>query len=104
MSEPTPLQIVLDEVRLVRRDLADYMRETATYSQARCEAHTDRINAVASKQTAYEAAIKALKEDRTERRADHSGGTADDSHRWQRYGVLAALAIGIAALLVPLFR
>ena len=80
MPDPSPLQIVLDEVRLVRADLAAFRSEMGGYTAARCEAHTERLLAIGSRLDAADLAQRAV----------------TDSRDWPRKVALVLLAAGLA--------
>jgi hypothetical protein len=83
-GDPSALQIVLDEVRLVRADVAGLRADLAGYSAARCESHAERMHRVESRLDTERAAREAL--------------SAQSSLTWKRMAASLAMMAAVAAL------
>jgi hypothetical protein len=84
LSDPTPLGIVLDEVRLVRADLHALRAELAGYSPSRCEQHAERMGRVETRLDSERSAREAL--------------SAQSARTWVRLAASLGMMAAIAAL------
>ncbi len=84
MSEKSLAEIVLDELRLVRTDLASFRAEMAGYSAARCEQHTERMGKVEARLDTERAAREAL--------------SKQAERTWQRLAASLGMMAAVAAL------
>ena len=81
---PTVTDIILRQLEEMRCDIKAIRDNINGYSPQRCEAHTERLHAIGSRQDTLQAATEALA---TDRRA-----------RWARIAALIGLAGTVGAL------